>query len=133
MYHQKQIIMKTTITPTEIKDLIMNIVLKHTEIDAENEEILNNSLYEFFKDFEISVKHPKLNKLPENWAVKNDGSQLFKDTVLKYLKDQYDLNWNGTDKEAFYGIKNKSGFCGLLADTNNITLLTIGQFIDKIN
>ena len=29
--------------------------------------------------------------------------------------------------------KNKSGFCGLLADTNNITLLTIGQFIDKIN
>ena len=35
LYHQKQIIMKTTITPTEIKDLIMNIVHKHTEIDAE--------------------------------------------------------------------------------------------------
>ena len=42
-------------------------------------EILNNSLYEFFKDFEISVKHPKLNKLPENW-------KWLKMMVANYLK-----------------------------------------------
>ena len=44
------------------------------------------------------------NRLPKNgWYVKNDGSKRFKDTVIKYLNDNYGSSFDGT-REAFYGI-----------------------------
>ena len=35
------------------------------------------------------MKNPNL---PSEWCVKNDGSQLFKDTVIKYLNDEWICN-----------------------------------------
>jgi hypothetical protein len=50
----------------------------------------------------------KNNRLPKSWAVQNDGSQLFKDTVIKYLNDR-GSNFNGDIIGCYYGIK-KDGY-----------------------
>jgi len=48
----------------------------------------------------LKAKLNNPNRLPESWCVKNDGSQLFKDTVLKYL----DHGFKGGIGELHYGI-----------------------------
>lgn len=42
------------------------------------------------------------NNLPDSWCVKNDGSQLFKDTVIKYLNIFYHVGLEGRFQD-FYG------------------------------
>ena len=43
------------------------------------------------------------NNLPESWCVKNDGSQLFKDTVIKYIKKTYNMGLMGNNLGYYYG------------------------------
>jgi len=49
--------------------------------------------------------------------VKNNGSKLFKDIVLKYLNDKYNSNWSGSDKLSLYGydgnLRSKGGITTL--------------------
>ncbi len=78
----------------------------------------------------------RLTSLPKYWCVKNDGSKLFKDTVIKYLNDKYNSNWAGVEKLSFYGydgnIRNHSRtnfWEDKLDFENNPIELTINQFI----
>jgi hypothetical protein len=75
------------------------------------------------------------NALPKYWAVENDGSQLFKDTVIKYLNETYKQGYDGVSP-VYYGydgvIKCFNGtFCEIsIADLSDDTqVLTLNQFI----
>lgn len=80
-----------------------------------------------------------MNKLPKYWIVKNDGSQLFKDTVIKYLnnylKNIY-KNWVGDCNENYYGFDGNNSFNGtnnnynITSFKNNPTLLSLDEFIE---
>ena len=71
----------------------------------------------------------KENRLPEFWCVYNDDSQLYKDHVIKYLNDTYDVSLNGRARHYGY-----DGRCDFWHDiegfSNNPTLLTLEQFIE---
>lgn len=79
----------------------------------------------------------KKNKLPKYWCVKNDGSQLFKDTVIKYIKSHDTSQWEGAFLW-YYGYEgiakhNWNGFNvnrSLEKFINNPTLLTLQEFIE---
>jgi hypothetical protein len=47
----------------------------------------------------------KENKLPKNWCVRNDGSELFQNTVAKWLNERTDRAIIGLLTGAFYGVK----------------------------
>jgi len=53
------------------------------------------------------------NNLPKYWVVKNDGSQLFKDTVIEYLNSirQNFSPLYGTGVDSWYGINSKGRVC----------------------
>lgn len=79
----------------------------------------------------------KKNRLPKYWVVQNDGSQLFKDTVIKYLNEiTFDNDWGGTDTAYYYGYDGNSSYRGtnswknISCFRNNPTLLTLQEFID---
>jgi hypothetical protein len=73
-----------------------------------------------------------MNKLPEYFCVKNDQSQLFKDTVIKYINDNFSECFVGDAEDCYYGcdpngthhFSNFNDFCG------RPTLLTLTEFID---
>jgi len=75
-----------------------------------------------------------MSKLPKYWCVKNDNSQLFKGTVIKYLTKFY--QWTGDCSENYYGVDGGTNYNG----TNNFpqinhfvnspTLLTLEEFIE---
>lgn len=79
------------------------------------------------------------NKLPSSWQVQNDGSQLFKDTVVKYMNSLTFKNrkyFGGKDK-SWYGVVSWWG--GQSTTTRNmnklrgIEVLTIQEFIKLSN
>lgn len=76
----------------------------------------------------------KKNRLPEYWVVQNDGTQLFKDIVLKYLNNKYETDWYGLSN--FYGYDGNLLYRGTNARNsiksfkNNPTLLTLEEFIE---
>ena len=77
------------------------------------------------------------NNLPEYWAVKNDNSQLFKDTVIKYLNTTYNQDWDGTAQDAWYGYNSNYKNCNGTFNTydlfdciNKPTIFTLKEFID---
>lgn len=75
-----------------------------------------------------------MNKLPKYWIVKNDQSQLYKDTVIKYINYNYDLdlNWNSYDYY-WYDWGSRSGasrWDNIGNFENNPALLTIEQFVE---
>jgi hypothetical protein len=77
----------------------------------------------------------KENRLPEYWIVQNDGSQLFKDTVLRYVNNHKEnkglIDYVAEGSGRYYGIDCQKGFYGLIHNRdNNPTLLTLQQFID---
>ena len=44
-----------------------------------------------------------MNNLPKYWVVMNDGSQLFKDTVIVYMNTITNTtNWGGKDIHYYY-------------------------------
>ena len=79
-----------------------------------------------YQDFIMHTQ--ELKTLPKEWCVLNDGSQLFKDTVLKYInqhKHTY-MKYEGSHLE-YYGMK-PWDVMGL-NDEPWGTILTIDQFI----
>jgi hypothetical protein len=73
-----------------------------------------------------------MNKLPQYFCVKNDGSKLFKDTVIAYLNKIYKETLQGDSDNCFYGVDSTG-----LVWNNNIdrfdgrpTILTIEDFIE---
>ena len=78
------------------------------------------------------------NNLPKYWAVQNDGSQLFKDTVIKYLNELENNNitpWKGVNKDYYYGydgrMVNKGTTCTKHISEFDLDtkLLTLEEFI----
>ena len=82
------------------------------------------------KDFLKEYYMKELTELPKSWAVKCDGSQLFKDTVIKYLDNNSGGHFKG-HKDAYYGItfrgKVDCYYHGI--DQYFDTILTLDQFI----
>lgn len=74
-----------------------------------------------------------MNNLPKYWIVKNDDSQLFKNTVIKYLH-LIGGSWTG-DLNWYYGFDGSSNYKGtntyFYPDNfqNNPTILSIEEFI----
>lgn len=66
-----------------------------------------------------------MNNLPKSWCVKNDDSQLFKDTVLKYIETKYNEPLLGSDP--FYGEYDNDWAC---SHSSFGKLLTIQEFIN---
>jgi hypothetical protein len=108
--------------PIDIIKLLIILAIIHVIIDVIKTELKFN-------------KMNKQNKLPKYWCVKNDGSQLFKDTVVKYMKTIYP-NWEGSDVGSYYGFTDSSWLNGTDCNANikrlhnNPTLLTLQEFID---
>lgn len=68
------------------------------------------------------------NRLPESWAVQNDGSQLFKDSVIKYLNTTYDAKFSGDDDSYYgYNLKNDATYC--IKSCTTFSTLTLDEFI----
>jgi hypothetical protein len=77
----------------------------------------------------------KLTELPKYWVVKCDGSQLFKDTVIKYLNDTFRVRWGGCITNSYYGYDDNCRHKGTNENyklehfQNNPVELTLEQFI----
>lgn len=73
------------------------------------------------------------NTLPKSWCVLNDLSDLFKETVIAYLKENYESNYSG-DSISFYGVDNlESAHCYPTRSSydKNTVLLTLSEFIAR--
>lgn len=87
----------------------------------------------------IPLKDFILKELPAVWCVKNDGSQLFKDTVIKYLNkylnDKFKKKLIGDNKHHYYGIT-KDAELRIVGLSENIekyfenNILTLEEFIE---
>jgi len=81
------------------------------------------------------IDEGRLMTLPQYWCVKNDGSQLFRDTVLCYLNDKYNMGCVGSALNDFYGYDGGKGIGGTQLYSckenfqNDPVELTIEQFI----
>jgi hypothetical protein len=79
-----------------------------------------------------------MNKLPKYWAVLNDGSQEFKDSVMKCNRYENigDINycnyWHSRHVNMYYGTcENGFKYASMLKDFNvPVTLLTVPEFIE---
>lgn len=81
------------------------------------------------KDFLKEYYMKELTELPKSWCVLNDGSQLFKDTVVKYINITKYNDFNGQQINWYYGIDKKNDcLCSSSASTFD-TVLTLDQFI----
>jgi len=73
------------------------------------------------------------NNLPKYWIIKNDGSQLFQDTVIKYLNAMH--KWDSTVDTFYYWFDWNKNFnwtnyySNINEFQNNPIVLTINQFI----
>lgn len=77
------------------------------------------------KDF---LKEYYMKELPKQWVVWNDGSQLFKDTVVHYLNTHYSAEFKGWVKDSWYGvIANQKYQADILV--SNPVKITIQEFI----
>lgn len=78
--------------------------------------------------YQASEFLPK-KEFPKEWAVLNDGSQRFKDTVVKYIN----VDWiKGEDRGAYYGwIDNRWQVVGSLR--SGTSLLTLDEFEEILN
>ena len=72
-------------------------------------------------------KKPVIDLHKDSWAVKNDGSQRFKDTVLKWLNEQNDVSLVG-GANSYYG-KDYTGVFHYSPSKHRFThILTIDEF-----
>jgi hypothetical protein len=83
---------------------------------------------EFVSDFKLI----KENYLPEYWAVKCDGSDLYTDVIKSYFKDHYDDNTYTCDyKGNYYGFDGNLKYRVNLSNFKQGTqLLTLEEFIN---
>lgn len=102
--------------------------------------LIIGGIYNFTKVSETEwvqqeIDEGRLTTLPRCWCVKNDGSQLFKDTVLRYLNDKYNMGCVGSALNDFYGYDGGKGTGGTQLYSckenfqNDPVELTIEQFI----
>jgi len=71
------------------------------------------------------------NRLPKSWCVKNDGSQLFKDTVVEYLNKKYKRCLTGNNTSAYYGVISDIDAADYFSTIRHFDkLLTLQQFIE---
>lgn len=68
--------------------------------------------------------------LPKSWAVKNDGSQKFKDTVIKYLNENHNSTYDGICFNSYYGLKNNGDWICNDSSNHYATILTLEEFIN---
>ena len=72
----------------------------------------------------------KKNRLPEYWAVLNDGSEEFKE-IINYRNKISEGNWLGYNTHSYYGYDGRYfDRSEIRLFKNNPTLLTIAQFIE---
>lgn len=74
-----------------------------------------------------------MRKLPENWCVKNDGSLLFRNTVIRYLYEnkyndliKYDLHIQNT----YFGAMGSKPFFNAMLSPNNPPSISLKEFIE---
>lgn len=72
----------------------------------------------------------KKNKLPDSWVVKNDGSQRFKDLVIKYMNENSNTRWKGYDSY-YYGQIGGEFFC-VYSSHHFQQVITLDQFEEMI-
>jgi len=79
------------------------------------------------------INEGRMTELPKYWCVKNDGSKMFKDIVIRYLNDKYNRGYDGSALDNFYGYDGKQYGAGCHTRKENFlddpTELTIEQFI----
>lgn len=70
--------------------------------------------------------------LPTNWVVINDGTSLFKNTVVKFLNEKYLHHFNGNIEGDYYGVQNGVAylFGGDYLFDSNMNILTLEKFIE---
>lgn len=68
------------------------------------------------------------NRLPENWSVKNDQSDIFKNTVVKYINEITGLYWAGEMIDRYYGMEGGQQFYNP-TNPSGCKVLTIDEFI----
>lgn len=96
------------------------------------------------------IDEGRLIALPKYWCVKNDGSQLFKDTVINFINEmEYnnypgndcyctEIGWLGYEINKYYGIDyNDTNSISSMWDdptqfANNPIVLTLNQFIKLV-
>jgi len=79
----------------------------------------------------LELVESKTNRLPKSWAVKNDGSQKFKDTVIKYLNEKYKTEFKGTGFiHPYYGITTNDVADNRSSPNDFTTILTLEEFIN---
>ena len=70
-----------------------------------------------------------MNRLPKNWSVRNDGSKLFKETVIAYLnKKRRGPRYGGTCKGGLYGVSEGITYSNM--ETSKGTILSLEYFIE---
>lgn len=69
------------------------------------------------------------DNLPKFWAVLNDGSDLFKETVIKFINDHSDSQFEGSSLNCYYGYSRVTGYDDCVNASNFEKVLTIEEFI----
>lgn len=69
--------------------------------------------------------------LPEYWAVKNDGSQRFKNTVIVYMNRQIGTEiYDGSGVDMYYGFDGAyENYHNLQSYDERVEVLTLNEFI----
>jgi hypothetical protein len=72
----------------------------------------------------------EINSLPKCFCVKNDDSQLFKDTVIKFMNENSVIKLHGDSPNDYYG-RDANGFRMFYKEYGmaDVTVLTIDEFI----
>jgi hypothetical protein len=66
----------------------------------------------------------------ESWGVLNDGSQRFKDTVIKYLNEESIDMFNGGNASWYYGVNNIGEYSTHEKSNMFDVILTIDEFCE---
>lgn len=89
-----------------------------------------------FEQFKQYVMKQETKTLPTVWAVKNDDSQLFKSTVVKWLNEKYNESFEGGKDGWYYGVT-ESGKADWFSQIDQfgegVVELTIEQFLELTN
>ncbi len=96
-----------------------------------------NNNHKIIEVGDLMNSQAEIHSLPKYWIVKNDGSDEYKNIVIKYLQKFH--NWEGSDINNYYGFDGGDRYRGSF-DSRNIkdfhntpTILTLEEFKQCIN
>ncbi len=72
-----------------------------------------------------------MTNLPPRWAVKNDGSELFKNTVVKYCNDIFNAGWNWEMINSWYWICDWVPIVECAINMENIMAIDLDDFVEE--